>query len=339
MRRHLIGMAKATNIVHSMAMAVRRMMLSTPIHLGALVALLLPGALLLAPARAVAVEAYQVAEVALVSGTSYANPFMGAQLDAVVTHPDGAQLRVPGFWAGGTDWRFRYASGKVGTHSWWTECSDTNNSGLHGMTGSITIVASTSTNLLLLHGPIRVASDQRHFEHADGTPFLWLGDTWWKGLCQRLSWDGFQQLTADRQTKGFSVVQIVCGPYPDEDMLQTNWANEGGMPYPTNDFSVLNPSYFTYADRRIQNLVTNGLVPAIVVGWRRPQAGGVSTITQVGRDGYERHVRNLIARYGAYPVVWIFGGETHQTQGPWYSLALYEKALIRTIVCWSITLA
>jgi len=38
-----------------------------------------------------------------------------------------------------------------------------------------------------------------------------------KGLCQRLTWEGFQQLTADRKAKGFTVVQIVCGPYPDED--------------------------------------------------------------------------------------------------------------------------
>ena len=129
-------------------------------------------------ARAAAVEANQVAEVALVSGTNYVNPFMGAQLDAVVTQPNGTQLRVPGFWAGGTHWRFRYASDKVGTHTWRTECSDTNDSGLHGVTGSIQVVASTSVNPLFRHGPIRVASDHRHFEHADGTPFFWLGDTW-----------------------------------------------------------------------------------------------------------------------------------------------------------------
>jgi len=58
-----------------------------------------------------------------------------------------------------------------------------------------------------------VAKDKRHFEHLDGTPFFWLGDTWWMGLCKRLSWDGFQELTANRKAKGFNVVQIVCGPY------------------------------------------------------------------------------------------------------------------------------
>ena len=283
-------------------------------RLGGFLAPFLPGALggllaalTIASAPAAPVEANQVAEVALVSGTTYANPFMDAQLDAVVTQPDGTQLRVPGFWAGGSDWRFRYASNKPGAHTWRAECSDTANAGLHGVTGSITVIASTSSNPLFLHGPIRVAADQRHFEHADGTPFLWLGDTWWKGLCQRLTWDGFQQLTADRQAKGFSVVQVVCGVYPDEAVFQTSWENEGGKPYLTRTFTEVNPSYFQYADRRIECLANAGIAPAIVGSWGRGDCDGMA---MAGIDGMKRHWRNLVARYGAYPVIWIIGGES-----------------------------
>ena len=298
-----------------------------PFHSGALGALLL-AALTITPATAVAVEANQVAEVALVSGKTYANPFMDAQLDAVVTQPDGTQLRVPGFWAGGSDWRFRYASNKVGTHTWRAECSDTTDSGLHGVTGSLTVTASTSTNPLFLHGPIHVAADQRHFEHADGTPFLWFGDTWWKGLCKRLTWDGFQQLTADRKTKGFNVVQIVCGVYPDEATFQTSWENEGGKPYTTTDFSVVNPSYFQYADRRIQCLADAGIVPAMVGSWGRSDCDAMAL---VGVAGLERHWRNLVARYGAYPVVWIVAGEIDPGakcgQGSWGQVATYLRGI------------
>ena len=300
---------------------------TAPFHAGALAGLLL-AALTIVSARAAAVEANQVAEVALVSGTSYANPFTGAQLDAVVTQPDGTQLRVPGFWAGDSDWRFRYASNKLGTHTWRTECSDTADSGLHGVTGSLTVTASTSTNGLYLHGPIRVAADQRHFEHADGTPFLWLGDTWWKGLCKRLTWDGFQQLTSDRQTKGFNVVQIVCGVYPDEATFQTSWENEGGKPYTTTDFTVVNPAYFQYADRRIQCLAGAGIVPAMVGSWGR---GDCDAMALVGVAGLERHWRNLVARYGAYPVVWIVAGEIDPIakcgQGSWGEVASYLRGI------------
>jgi len=34
-----------------------------------------------------------------------------------------------------------------------------------------------------------------------------------------MTWEGFQELTLDRKAKGFSVVQIVCRPNPDENML------------------------------------------------------------------------------------------------------------------------
>jgi len=52
------------------------------------------------------------------------------------------------------------------------------------------VVKYTGNNPLRKHGILRVSADQRHFEYADGTAFFWLGDTWWKGLCKRLSWEG-----------------------------------------------------------------------------------------------------------------------------------------------------
>jgi len=36
------------------------------------------------------------------------------------------------------------------------------------------------------------------------------------GLCKRLKWpEGFETLLADRVRKGFSVIQIIAGLYPD----------------------------------------------------------------------------------------------------------------------------
>ena len=34
-----------------------------------------------------------------------------------------------------------------------------------------------------------------------------------------MTWEGFQEQTADRKAKGFRVVQIVCGPYTDENFF------------------------------------------------------------------------------------------------------------------------
>ena len=55
----------------------------------------------------------------------------------------------------------------------------------HGRRGELHVAeAADASNPLLRHGPIRVAAGSRHLEHADGTPFLWLADTWWMGLCR-----------------------------------------------------------------------------------------------------------------------------------------------------------
>jgi hypothetical protein len=274
------------------------------------------------------VEANRVAEITLVSGKTYQNPFMEVELDAIITQPDGTQLRVPGFWAGGNRWCIRYASGTPGLHAWRSECSDKSNLQLHGLAGTIEVTAYHGRNLLFKHGPPRVAKDHRHFEHADGTPFFWLGDTWWKGLCKRLTWEGFQELTADRSAKGFSVIQIVCGPYPDEGFFKPSWENEGGQPYLAKDLSVINPEYFDYADRRFKHLVDSGLVPAIVGAWGR---GDCNSMEAFGAASIKRHWRYLIARYGAYPVTWILAGEiadeTKWGMGPWAEIAKYVREI------------
>lgn len=269
-------------------------------------------------------ELWAVFEASFTSDKRYDNPFVDVEVDVVFKQGE-KQWKVPAFWAGGDKWTVRFAPPLQGDYKFHVKCTDAANADLNGHEQALSVTAYTADNPLLKHGFLRVSENNRHFEHADGTPFLWLGDTWWKGLCKRMTWDGFQELTADRKAKGFNAVQIVCGPYPDETMMEASWENEGGKPYEKIDFSVMNPKYFDFADRRIKQLVDAGIVPVIVGGWGRPQGGGKSTLMQVGLDGFKRHWRNLIARYGAYPTVWIVGGEAKDAYGPWSELAKYVK--------------
>ncbi len=265
------------------------------------------------------VQQWDLFETSFESAKAYTNSFMDIEVDVIFKQGE-RQWRVPAFWAGGGTWKVRFAPPVQGEYTYRVECTDKANAGLNGKEQALSVAAYTGDNPLLKHGFLKVSSDKRHFEHADGTPFFWLGDTWWKGLCKRLTWEGFQELTADRKAKGFSLVQIVCGPYPDEDLFETRWENEGGKPYETKDFSVVNPEYFKYSDRRIKHLVDNGIVPAIVGGWGRGDCDGM----KAGVPGLKRHWRNVIARYGAYPTVWIIGGES---QGPqWTEVAKYVQA-------------
>jgi len=274
------------------------------------------------------VQANRLAQVTLKSSMTYDNPFVEVELDAVVTRPDGKEMRVPMFWAGGNRWCLRYASSVTGEHTFLTECSDKTNAKLHGAEGKFKVVPNKGQNKLYRHGPIRVSKNGRYFEHADGKPFLWLGDTWWKCLAKRLSWEGFKELAADRKQKGFSVIQIVAGPYPDEGPFEPMWENEGGLPYHTRDYKNINVEYWKYADRRLEHLIDTELVPAIVGAWGRRDCDAMKV---AGVEGLKRHWRYLIARYGAYPVVWILAGELHNDSkwgvGPWGQVGRYVRSI------------
>ena len=162
----------------------------------------------------------------------------------------------------------------------------------------------TGDNPLFKHGPVRVAADKRHFEYADGTPFFWLGDTWWMGLSHRLHWpEDFKQLAADRKQKGFNVVQIVAGLYPDMPPFDPRGANEAGFPW-EKDYTRIRPEYFDAADRRLRYLVDQGISPCLVGAWGY-------FMPWMGVAKVKAHWRYLIARYGAWPMVWCAAGEAN----------------------------
>ncbi len=243
-----------------------------------------------------------VAEWAYSSGKAYADPFNDVELDLIFVDPQGRRQRVPAFWAGGQVWRIRYAPLTAGRYTFRTESSDASNTDLHGQTGVLEVSPYTGNNALQKRGPLRVAAGHLHFEHEDGSPFFWLGDTWWMGLCNRLRWpEDFQLLAADRTSKGFSVIQIVAGLYPDMPPFDPRGANEAGYPWEEN-YSRINPHYFDMADLRIRELVNRGLTPCIVGCWGY-------FLVFMGLQKIKQHWRYIIARWGAYPAFWCLAGE------------------------------
>ena len=235
-------------------------------------------------------------EKTFTSRKAYVDPFNEVDLD-VVFSKGSENWRVPAFWRGGSQWTVRFAPPTSGEYTYLLESTDKNNPDLNGHQAQINLTASP-------RGMLRVAADKHYFEYADGTPFYWLGDTWWTGLSDRLSWDGFQKLTANRKSKGFTVVQIVAGLVPsneEEAPVDPGFRNEGGAVWDP-EFKQINPKYFDFADRRIQLLVDAGIAPAIVGAWHQ-------ALGQMGIAKMEKHWRYIIARYAAYPVFWIVGGE------------------------------
>jgi hypothetical protein len=278
---------------------------------GAIIALMVLAALSVhavaaGPARET--QANVMTELTFTAARSYKNPFNDVALDVIFTDPNGKEFRVPAFWAGGAVWKARYASPLVGVHRFRSESTDATDKGLHAVGGEVTITPYTGTNPLYAHGPVRVAANKRYLEHADGTPFFWLGDTWWMGLCQRLRWpEDVKKLAEDRKAKGFNVIQIVAGLYPDMHPFDPRGANEAGFPWQEN-YTAIRPEYFNAADQRIFYLVDQGFTPCIVGAWGY-------FMQWMGPEKTKQHWRNLIARYGALPVVWCAAGEANL---PWY---------------------
>ena len=254
------------------------------------------------------VQVNRVAEICFHAAQPHPRPFDDVTLDVDFVAPSGATATVPAFWAGGPLWKVRYSTREEGVHHYSTRCSDTTDGGLHNVEGSVMVIPYEGANPLLVHGALCVSSDRRFLQHADGTPFFWLGDTWWMGLCRRLRWpEEFAELTADRVAKGFNVVQIVAGLYPDMGAFDERGANEAGFPW-ERDWSSIRPEYFDRADDRVRHLVESGIVPCIVGAWGY-------YLPWLGLDRMKKHWRYLIARWGAYPVVWCIAGEANL---PWY---------------------
>lgn len=246
----------------------------------------------------------QVVEWSVTSAHERNDPFNEVVLDAMVRDANGRVLRLPGYWAGGRTWRFRFAATAPGAYHYETACSDEADAGLHAQGGVITVErAGPDANLLQRHGPLRLNEDHRHFAHGDGTPFFWLADSWWFGMTSRLHFPGeFQTLLADRVAKGFSVIQFAIAFPCDIAPFDPRGANEAGHAW-TERFGTINPAYFDHTDARVRAIVEAGLVPNVVGAWGY-------YLPRMGVEKMKRHWRYLIARYGAWPVVWTLAGES-----------------------------
>jgi hypothetical protein len=251
----------------------------------------------------IAVIANRVIEISFQASQPHTDPFNELEVDVVFNGPGGEQ-RVPAFWGGGALWRARFSTHLPGSYRYTSVCSDVQDAGLHGQSGILDVlpVPEGETNRFWVHGAVQVSSDRSGFEHLDKTPFTWLGDTWWMAFCGRMSWpEEFQSLTSDRVGKGFSVVHLVGGLYPDvppED--QRGW-NAGGPAW-EQGFPRINPTFFDLADLKFQHLVARGILPMIVGAWGY-------YLPVIGLEKMKRHWRYLIARWGAYPVAWCLAGE------------------------------
>jgi len=198
----------------------------------------------------------------------YSRPFLDVSLDVAFVHEEsGEEWVLPAFWRGGDRWSVRFYAPQSGTYRAESLCSVPEDEGLHRCIHSFSVPESAYDHPLYRHGKLEIDPRRKKFVYRDGTPFFWLGDTWWMALSRRLEFpEDFTVLLEDRKQKGFTLVQLVAGLFPDMDTFDERGSNEAGFPW-ERDLETINPSYFDEADKRIEAIVDEGLTPFVFGAW------------------------------------------------------------------------
>ena len=262
----------------------------------------------------------EVAEWDYLSHVHYADPFNDVRLDIIISN-DKQTWKVPAFWRGKERWSVRFSAPEPGVYSVRSLCSDKENTSLHNIIHTLHIEPSETGT----HKALTISSDKNILQYDNGDPFLWLGDTWWMGLSDRLHYpEEFHVLSQDRREKGFNVILLVAGLYPDMDAFDARAANQSGFVW-EEGFTRINPAFFDEADARISHLVSEGFIPCIVGAWGY-------YLLKMGKEKMCRHWEYLIARWGAYPVVWCAAGEAAM---PYYLSETPEQDKAKQIKGWT----
>jgi hypothetical protein len=271
------------------------------------------------------VERWNVVEIQLNAALNYSNPYIDVEdFTATFLSPTGMSMVMPGFWDGEQTWKIRFAPTLEGIWSYQTKASDVN---LNNQTGSITCTPYTGTLPIYQHGFLKPSANNRYLTYADGTPFYWLGDTHWSGfnIAERFNESNdarfssmFKGLIDRRTEQGFTVWKAET--FANNNEASNPPSNEGGPAWNNDKFFIdLNPGFWQNIDLRIQYLSSKGMVISMAQGIGRSMKDA-----SVESD-HKRLARYILARYGAYPTVWITAQEYSASAcGPcWANVSAY----------------
>jgi len=186
-------------------------------------------------AAADAVHVWEKVEIPLTAEKTYANPYADVTAWVDLKGP-GFKRRCYGFWDGGRTFRVRVIATAPGPWTW-TSGSDPDDGGLAGQQGAFTAADWTEAEKQanpLRRGFLRPTPNGHAFQHADGTPFFLVGDTWWPVPTFRYRWRaddrlrpigpdmGLKEAVAFRKQQGYNAVAMIAA--------HPAWANDGLPP-------------------------------------------------------------------------------------------------------------
>lgn len=158
------------------------------------------------------------------------------------------------------------------------------------------------------HGKLQVSENGRYLQHADGTPFFYLGETGWL-MPERLNRDEVGFYLNCCKNAGFNVVQVQTINGVPAMNVYGQYSHPHGY-----DFSSLRRevdekdgvySYWDHMDHIVQTAERNGIYIGMVCIWGGLVKAGLMDVKQA-----EAYGKFLAERYRNSPnIIWIIGGD------------------------------
>jgi hypothetical protein len=254
---------------------------------------------------------WEVFEITLKSKKKYANPYaempvniqgdrlLKVQFTGISGDAKGQSITVFGFWFGAQTWKVRFAPPATGT---WEYLSASSDRGLNNAKGKIEVANWNEAEKIAnptRRGLVQVMQTGpqagHFFQYADGTPFLWVGDTWWNWTQKKIEFETFRTLVDDRSAKGFTVGQLF--------VPGNGWGGESSSML-DKTYSILDTAHMRKVEKMIAYANSKGITVWVHAWWARKDLDQTA-----GPEKMKRWWQYLVDRLGAYNVIWVIGGE------------------------------
>jgi hypothetical protein len=273
----------------------------------------------------VSFKPWVVYEISLQSSKLPANPYSSlilkgkpAYLSASFKGIDGLcagiTMTVPGFWDGSNAWKIRFAPPLSGTWNYETISPDRK---MNGKKGQMSVTDWTGEELKAnptRRGFVIVNNDGerkgRYFTYSDGTPFLWIADTWWDWSNRKIRFESFRKLVDTRAEQGFNTGQLF--------FAANGWGRESSLLDAT--FQHPDIEQIWKVEKMIEYANSRGITVWIHPWWSRE---GINK--SIGEENIIRWWRYVIQRLHAYNVIWVLAGEYNMNNYGGFPLEFWNR--------------
>ena len=257
----------------------------------------------------ISVKTWDIYEITLKSSQISQNPYTAfltegkpalvtAKFTGISGHCSEKSVTVPGFWDGNDVWKIRFAPPFSGTWEYETISSDKK---MNRKKGRLTVTEWTEEELRAnqTRRGFVIVNDKaerkgRYFTYSDGTPFLWIADTWWDWTNNRISFESFKKLADTRAEQGFNIGQLF--------FAGNGWGRESSLLDPA--FSNPKLDQIGKVEEMIKYANSKGITVWIHAWWCRE-----SINKSIGEESIIRWWKYVIHRLQAYNVIWVLAGE------------------------------